>query len=365
MGSQCRRPRAGGGDQSKESARVKKEVRESVMKSAQEYRQQHRMEIDTSESVETEDTTFHEIQNPNDELAVTYLFYELQRTYRIREKLHKLTPVILVANDVPSPQEIDDAWLVKHDWILRRAILDDSFRPALDYLTKSLVGAEVQIRILEANASGQKDLVDKLSAADSGAGQVARELPAERAGRRRQPRQQPAAAGNVRYGQAASSTRSELRARRDTGAVDAAQAMVDYAKETRDRAEREKARLLSQLEVAASALQQAVDKLSSAVKEHYEKVAEIDRLRMHVKENILYYMQAVWRQEPPDQRFFRIYNIDVPIITPDTARRDRQREYGRNEGRSASEFAELLRGKETLLASLPDAFRDGDEEEAG
>lgn len=61
-----------------------------------------------------------------------------------------------------------------------------------------------------------------------------------------------------------------------------------------------------------------MDKLSNAVKEHYDRVAEIDRLRMHVKENVLYYMQAIWRQEPPDQRFFRLYNIDVPIVTPVT-----------------------------------------------
>ena len=142
--------------QSKDSAQTKKEFRESVLKSAQEYRQQHRMEIDTSESEETEATTFHEIQNPNDELTVTYLFYELQRTYRISERIHKLTPVILVANDVPAPHEIDDAWLIEHDWILRRVILDDSFRPALDYLTKSFVGAEINIRILESNAIAQK-----------------------------------------------------------------------------------------------------------------------------------------------------------------------------------------------------------------
>ena len=88
-----RRPRAAAATHDKESAQTKKEMRESVLKSAQEYRQQHRMEIDTSESAETEATTFHEIQNPNDELAVTYLFYELQRTYRISESIHQLTPV--------------------------------------------------------------------------------------------------------------------------------------------------------------------------------------------------------------------------------------------------------------------------------
>ena len=59
----------------------------------------------------------------------------------------------------------------------------------------------------------------------------------------------------------------------DTGAVDAAQLMVDYAKETRDRAEREKARLLDQFDVAVTALQVAIDKLSAAVREHYDNVA--------------------------------------------------------------------------------------------
>ena len=66
------------------------------------------------------------------------MFYELQRTYQISERIQKLTPVILVANEMPAPNEIDDAWLVEHDWILRRTILDDSFRPALDYLKEEL-----------------------------------------------------------------------------------------------------------------------------------------------------------------------------------------------------------------------------------
>ena len=39
-----------GQDQAKQSEQVKKDFRESVLKSAQEYKQQHRTEIDTSES---------------------------------------------------------------------------------------------------------------------------------------------------------------------------------------------------------------------------------------------------------------------------------------------------------------------------
>ena len=61
-------------------------------------------------------------------------------------------------------------------------------------------------------------------------------------------------------------------------------------------------------------------------------MAEIDRLRVHVKENILYYMQAIWRQEPPDQRFFRLYNIDVPDRHAGHRRRQRRPQRGGNGG---------------------------------
>ena len=307
-----------GGSSENDSTKTKKDFRESVLKSAREYREQHRVEVEVSESLEMEATTFHEIQNPNDELAVTYLFYELERTYRISELLHKLTPVILVANAVPAPNEIDDAWIIEHDWILNRAILDDSFRPALDYLTKSFTGAEVNIKILEANAKGHKQLVDKLNQ------QLQLQLGILAANQRSLDEAVGAMIQSERAEGALNFVKGifdpiGITGDADTGAVDAAQLMVDYARETVNRADRERARLLSQLEVAATALQTAVDKLSTAVKEHYDQVAGVDRLRVHVKENILYYMQAIWRQEPPDQRYFRLYDLEVPDLTIDAA----------------------------------------------
>ncbi len=308
---------AAGGSSVNDSTKTKKDFREAVLKSAREYREQHRVEVDVSESSEAETTSFHEIQNPNDELAVTYLFYELERTYRISEKLHRLTPVILVANEVPAPNEIDDAWLIEHDWILNRAILDDSFRPALDYLAKSFTGAEVNIKILQANAQANKELVDRLNQ------QLQLQLNILAANQRGL---DEAVGGMIQSTQ----TQGQLNFVKgifdpigitgdaDTGAVDAAELMVDYARETVNRAERERARLISQLEAAATALQVAVDKFATAVKEHYDQVAGVDRLRLHVKENILYYMQAIWRQEPPDQRYFRLYDLEVPDLEIDT-----------------------------------------------
>ena len=129
-----------GKDQGVDSKNTKRDQRESVIKSAQEYRDQHRMEVTTDVSSEDEATSYREIRNPNDELTVTYLFYELQRRYLVSDSLYRATPVIMVANDVPAPHEIDQAWLVRHDWILKRAILDDSFLPALAYLATDYTG---------------------------------------------------------------------------------------------------------------------------------------------------------------------------------------------------------------------------------
>lgn len=304
-------------DQAKESAQVKKDFRERVVKSAQEYKQQHRTEIDTSETRETEDTTFHEIQNPNDELPVTYLFYELQRTYKISEKVHKLTPVIFVANDVPSPHQINDAWLMQHAWILNRVILDDSFRPALEYLSKGFVGSEINVRILADNALLQKNIVDSLrqqlvvesQVVDNGERDVKNAVLNYSSGKQKQ---------GLFDAIKSVFDPAGITGKTDTGVVSAAQSLLDYQKDTLDRTEREKAALQESLKVATTALQVAIDKLSSAVRDRFDKIAEIDRLRIHVKDNIIYYMQAIWSHEPPDQRFFRLYNIDVPVLSADT-----------------------------------------------
>jgi hypothetical protein len=339
-----------GGSAQNDSVKTKQDFRESVQKSASEYREQHRVEVDVSESFESEATSFHEIQNPNDELAVTYLFYELERTYRISERLHKLTPVILVANAMPAPNEIDDAWLMAHDWILNRAILDDSFRPALAYLTKSFVGAEVNIKILEANATAHRQLVDKLSQQL----QVQIDILAAN-----QLSLDDAVGGMVQTERTQGALNFVkgifdplgITGDAETGAVDAAQAMVDYARETLNRTDRERARLLSQLEVAATALQAAVSKLASAVKEHYDQVAGVDRLRVHVKENILYYMQAIWRQEPPDQRYFRLYDLDVPDLSIDASGQRATVTRAADDPRRS--MLEALFGKEFASAAFP------------
>jgi hypothetical protein len=89
------------------SEEVKREFREAVFKAAQEYKEERVLEIRTDVTEESEITESGEISNPNDELTVTYLFYELQRRYRVSEQIHRVTPVVFVAQEVPGPHEIE------------------------------------------------------------------------------------------------------------------------------------------------------------------------------------------------------------------------------------------------------------------
>ncbi|CAN5202417.1 hypothetical protein BH18THE2_BH18THE2_29400 [soil metagenome] len=311
-------------DQSKESAETKKQFREDVLKSAEEYKHEHKLEISTEESQETEITTSHEIKNPNDELPVTYLFYELQRTYEISEKIHKITPVVLVANDVPAPHEINESWLMSHDWILKRAILDDSFLPALEYLSKNFVGDEISIEALRVNMERQAHIVeeigqqirnknDALSIAQSGLDKAVQYFKNAQSGSGGGDERNLAETilDPINIGGLFSSASS------DKPDYEAYRLSVSSAQEALERAYKQADQLRSQLEIEMTALQTAVDKYSTAAADHFNHQTETDRLRVHIKDNILHYMQAIWDYEPPDQRYFRLYKVTVPVIQAD------------------------------------------------
>src|ERR1700733_2543201 len=306
-----------GADQAVESAQTKRDFHEAVVKSAQEYRNEHRMEISTEETTEDETTSYREIRNPNDELTVTYLFYELQRRYLVDESLYKAKPVILVANDVPAPHDVDESWLLRYDWIIKRAILDDSFLPALEYLSSNYTGENLTLQVLELSVQQQKNVVDNIA---------------------QQVQLAQGSLNNATIGLQAAEDQSVSDQQKDEvgkfvksffdplgigqgGATtdgESERARVDFAKDTMNRAQAQVTQLVSDLKSETTALQVAIDKYTAAATKHFGMLAEIDRLRIHVKDNIIYYMQAIWSYEPTDQRFFRIYNLDVPIFAHNT-----------------------------------------------
>ncbi|MGA9519929.1 MAG: hypothetical protein WBV82_00615, partial [Myxococcaceae bacterium] len=292
-----------------ESAQNRKDFREAVLKAVQDYKEEVATELVTDVTDTSELTESGTITNPNDELAVTYLFYELQKRYRLSEQLYRVMPVVLVAQEVPSPDQITEAWVLSHDWILNRFLLDDSFRPTLTYLANKSVGDDFALRELRKNLRQQRNLVDTLRIEFSAASVDAdnRYKALETAITERI---------DEEHGEKTDGLISDIGDFFGGGGQDpeAAKARELAAKDAHQYA-------LEKAEKAAAALRQEVNALNSmttsynkTLQDRLDNETKVKRLLVHIRNNIFYYIQAIWRMEPPDQRFLRLYKVRVPVL---------------------------------------------------
>ncbi|MBK7937974.1 MAG: hypothetical protein IPJ82_13175 [Lewinellaceae bacterium] len=223
-----------------------------------------------------------------------------------------MTPVILIPNTIPTPNEIDNDWLIANDWILRRVLLDKSFLPALNYATTSLVGDELAITFLQENANRQILLVEKLTQQVETKTRLSNEAFAElkrmtsyalSPGDSEKLKDIAMAMGFGPFSLAGGS-----------GDNEAAEKREEIAKLAIERADKDLQEVSAKLSREVTAMQEAVLKLAQATQEYFDKQVAITRLCIHIKDNIFYYMQAIWDYEPTDQRYFRLYNLPVPWI---------------------------------------------------
>ena len=305
-----------GANQSTGSVSNKKDFRESTVKAAQEYRLERSLEVDTTSSTETETTESGEISNRNNEITVTYLFYELQRRYKISESLYRVRPVILIAQDVPPPHEVDEAWLIENQWIIARVLLDESLRPALEYLNSGLAGDEASIAILRAQWENLRAITNTLEAQLNGQINI-----------RNSYRDQVASdtlAGNLAktvdsnvgfFGKIAEDTVGNF-----TGAaVGVLDANRQYTESLLQNINDNVADLQNKLKQSNDSYLAATQKYADAMQKQFSRTVAIDQIRVHVKEFIFHYKQAMWAHEPTDQRFFRLYNKQVFCPRPSNA----------------------------------------------
>lgn len=298
-----------------ESQEVKKEFREAVFRATEDYKQERTLEINVSTSEETALEESGEISNPNDEITVTYLFYELQRRYRISEHIHRVSPVVLIAQEFPKPNEIDEDWIVAHDWILRRVILDDSFTPAMNYLASKVVGDEFALAELYRNLQQQRRVVDETK----------NEVIAihEQAGRRYAALQKSierrAEAISENEGESFFEGGMEKLFGSTDASPEAMRVRENAAKDAFERAAKEEKDMQGRLDRETTALNALTETYTKNLSEHLNRKAQIDRLRVHIKANIMYYMQAIWSHEPPDQRYFRLHEVQVPKLNGKTS----------------------------------------------
>lgn len=310
-------------DAENNSAETKKSFHEAVVKAARDYKTEFKVELETESTFESEFEESGELVNPNDELSVTYLFYELQRRYRVTERLHRLTSVVLVAQEVPSPADVDEDWLIAHRWILNRVLLDDGFKQPLMYVAEGMVAEEHALTEMRKSLEQQRNLVNDLKedVAES------RELTESRYGALQRSMERSAQAtqrkksGGGLFGFVKKLTGlgpvGDFTDRLFGNKEETPEAARIREAATRDAYERELQRLRDlegRFGAANSSLARATEEYTERLSAHLANVVLVTELKNHVKDNIVHYMQAVWLHEPEDQRWLRLKDVPVPVF---------------------------------------------------
>ena len=117
------------GEMSRKSRATCSHLSEVMQKTASRMRNETKIAVSTESEATFETTRASEIENPNEEIAITYVYSKLQRQYEVFTGLAESQHVVFVA--LPMPTKVDYDWVRRHDWILAKALLDDSFRDAL------------------------------------------------------------------------------------------------------------------------------------------------------------------------------------------------------------------------------------------
>lgn len=302
-----------GKDSESSSQEAKKSQRSAVRKAAQEVKSETRLELETAFSSEIETVEKREVTNPNDELALTCVFYELQRRFEVSESLSKLTPVLLVAQHVPRPEEVTEAWVRKYDWIIRRFLPDDSFEPALTYLVTSAAGDRVILEELRNHLTGLranvtqlgKQVASALDAADKEYKLLSDYI-----------EQRAKATAGDRADGIFDKIWGAVVQDREAAQIEKVKVLEEATKERFEKASQHERDLRARMEREVNALQLATDEYTKALATERNRQVEIDRLLEHIRQNILLYMHGIWSYEHPDQRFFRHYALTAPRLRP-------------------------------------------------
>lgn len=297
-------------DKGNDSQETKRAFRELTKSEAQNLNNESKWEEGSEESSETETTEKRELSNPNDELALTYIFYELQRRNLVSERLHSVKRVILVGQHVPRPEQINDDWIRRHGWIIQRFLPDDSFRPALDYLATRERGDQIVLTELKAHMDSLRQTVNDLKqqVLTARSESIGRYAAIEQIVRNKADIENSEDFFWSLYGK----YRETFEAHPES--KDALKILDESAREGYERAVREERDLRARMEREITALQVATDAFIRAQADYTNQRTQIDRLIQHLKSDILRYMHGIWSYEHPDQQFLRHHTIQAPRL---------------------------------------------------
>ena len=246
-----------GGENASSSKDTKSRLNETMEKTASKIRKDTKIIVSTETEETTELSQASEITNPNDDIAVTYIYHRLQRQYEIRTYLSEVNQVVFIAERIPAPDEINGPWIRRYDWIIAKELLDESFRSDLDVIRNHEREDNKEIKELDDVDPRIRGLMETIS----GTGSTTPGAPTP--------------------------------------------GIPDY------KSLPGKIPDLFQNQQAAYERELERKRAKYAEKEQYRR--SVRRMRAHIYDNILHYCRAIWSSEDPDARILRYQQIRIPI----------------------------------------------------
>jgi len=273
----------------------RRSLRETTKKEAEEIKKETSTSIEFNESLTREVEISQTLTNSNQEIAVTWLFFELQRQFAVSERVHSVEPVVLIANAMPAPHELTPAWLMARDWCLRPRLLDDQFLDAMDYLARDFTGERAQLRFLHGQLAVDLEFLDKIEQEQEDIAEQIRQRQGELEG------VQKLQVERIREG------RLQRRVEAGREAEENVEAVLDDLEQEFNAAR-------SRAQQAYAAYRERVATIGELMRRVMSMDVEVRRYAIHIAQNISYYMQGCWETEPQDQRFLRLHDIKIPLL---------------------------------------------------
>jgi hypothetical protein len=129
-------------DTASSSKDTKTRLNEMMQKTASKMKRDTKVTVSSETEVTFEDSRSSELTNPNDEIAVTYLYHRLQQRYWVSTEIAEVNSVVFVPEPIPDWHAINEEWIEQHGDILAGALLDPDFGPILATICKEPANLE-------------------------------------------------------------------------------------------------------------------------------------------------------------------------------------------------------------------------------
>lgn len=119
------------------SRETKSRISDAMQRTSSRVTKDMKVAVSTEFEAEFEAERSSELANPNDEIAITYVYQKLLKQYAVSTYLAEVEPVVFVTEDVPSDRNITDEWIRMNSAAIRAVLLDASLADALDLVVNS------------------------------------------------------------------------------------------------------------------------------------------------------------------------------------------------------------------------------------